>query len=877
MTRDPMHEDGKHGYLLYSQFPYGESQMMHQRAILRAISLALVLWIAPAWAGSGQSPLAERDRQQGDLWWLAQDGQAAGDIVLLGAAAESELVTNAADWIVGFVERSAHAQLPVRKGVPVAKGLHLVAIVGDPPRMGLPSLAAPGQPTPEVGPQGFVIQRFSTPEQGRLLVCWAPTTLGCRYGLIEVLRSLRTEGRSVGTDLVRAVDRPQFPLRICYVNFAEHLQNAFNPNLLFDTPVNRWSRTDWERFIDMISAYRYNIFEFWLVPTLFSPEALQGGKVQRNFAETINYVIAYAKRRGVAVHPIQAVNTVGSKWHFHCPNAPKERAEIVALWDHWSRAMKGNEYIGFFPGDPGGCTKNGCTAETYIDLCLELAKVVRQNNPNVKIEVGTWGEPFGGWGVPLWTGKPERTERSMRYFLGKLPAFPEETFTSINQGFSPDCDPISHGGDGRPYAKQAAKIVPVLTWDYSVTEGEGTVSPRCRVRRMLDQRRKEMELGCYSGGICYTMAPQLQCLSIFCSAESWWDPTRKPEAVLADFGRLTFGDGLASIGPLLEEFEVVPDWGYYPPFPYSPQRLEASMAKLQPLLEKIGPQAQPRLPLASTMADYRKSLAFFAGLFRKLSQVALIVDEMNAAARATGKVPADHKDLVSLDEVMEILAEPGDLPHRERLRETAMRLRQLDVQGLTKQYWETVYGIYGVIPHPVDPRAEGATTVLFSRFHCDLAIEHPYKASALEKPLRATGKPFVLLPVGRPRGIRGWKMTGWTASGNDNGEVWRASFEEPGILAQEAFQDQGYRWLVVRLTEGPKGGRKTIAVNGRVIGEFVRTGPAVEVKKEWWVTRCYAIPEGLLKNGPIEIRFTEPGIAIAAVALAAERIADSEQ
>ena len=135
--------------------------------------------------------------------------------------------------------------------------------------------------------------------------------------------------------------------------------------------------------------------------------------------------------------------------------------------------------------------RNGCTDETYVDLCLELSKIVRRNNPGVKIEVGTWGEPMGGWGVPLWTGTPDRAAKAMRNFLRRLPEFPEGTFTSINLGFSPDCLPNTHGGDGRPYAREAARICPVLTWDYSVTEGEGTVSPRCRVRRMFDRRREE--------------------------------------------------------------------------------------------------------------------------------------------------------------------------------------------------------------------------------------------------------------------------------------------------------------------------------------------------------------------------------------------------
>ena len=145
----------------------------------------------------------------------------------------------------------------------------------------------------------------------------------------------------------------------------------------------------------------------------------------------------------------------------------------------------------------------------------------------------------------------------------------------------------------------------------------------------------------------------------------------------------------------------------------------------------------------------------------------------------------------------------------------------------------------------------------------------------MEKPLRATGSPFVVVRLGSVP-TTGWRLSGWTIHGEDGGEAWSASFDDPGIVARDDFQDRGYRWLVVRLTEGPKGGRKTIAVNGRVVGEFVRTGPPATEKKEWWVTRSYRIPTGLLKNGRIEIRFTDPGIAVAAVALAAERVPDSE-
>ncbi len=850
--------------------------MQNPRPRIGFLVLLLSLWMvsSPAVSAEIWPQGLERLRQKAAApLRLVDQRRADADIVLLD---QSELLLNAAEWIVDFARRSSGASLPIggRERLKPGRG-HIVAIVGDADPLGQ-RLAAAGllHPEPRVGPQGFVIERLRDPQSGELLVCWSPAPLGCRYGLIEILRSLTGEGQSVETPLGHVVERPQFPMRICYVNFAEHLQNAFNPNVLFDVPMNRWTPADWERFIDMVSAFRYNLFEFWLAPTLFSPEALHGGKIQRQFVETINRVIAYGKRRGVAVHPI-AANTVGRNWQVLCPHDPQERAELFALWDYWSRAMRGNEYMGIFPGDPGGCCRNGCTAETFVDLCLELSKVLRKNNPGVKIEVASWGEPFAGWGVPLWTGNRQRAERSMRYFLSKLPAFPPGMFASINQGFSPDCSPTSHGGDGRPFAREAAKTRPVLTWDYSVTEGEGTVSPRCRVRRMFQQRRAEWEQGCYSGGICYSMAPKLNCLSIFCCAEAYWNPSLEPAGVLADFGRLVFGQERAAIGPLMEEFEVIPDWGYYAPFPYSPQRLQKSMARLLPMLEGVGPESKSRLPLAPTMAEYRKSLCYYADLFQRLASVAIDLEQARKLAKASGRIPAHRRDWLYLDELEEILAVPGDFPQRAALRKLVDRLRQADVAALRKQYAATVYGIYDSgIPSPVDPRSSDATNNLFNLFHCNLVL--PVGPSVLKPSLRATGKPYLWIGLGHVVGERDWTLSGWDAQGDENGVTWRASFDQPGLLSRDDFQDQGYRWLVVRLTEGPAGGRKTVALNGRVVGRFVRTGPTVAVKKEWFVTRSYRIPDGLLHSGKLEIRFTDPGIAISEVALSAEPVADSE-
>jgi len=683
--------------------------------LFTAISL-MVSWTALAGDTDTRPSGLERTREKADKpFVLASNGQSPAKLVIL---ADSELVTNAADWLNQYMHQVAGTTLeriPVDQMLP--GGRYLVAAVGEQNAIALQPVALRSlHIEPLVGPQGFVIQRLSDPDNRQLLVCWSPSELGCRYGLIEILRSLKVEGRTVHTNIGRIIDHPQFPMRICYLNFAEHLQNAYNPNVLFDVPNNRWSRREWERFIDMISAYRYNVFEFWLVPTLFSPEASSGGGIQTEFAETMNYIIAYAKRRGVRVHPIVTINCVGRDWHYHCPKDPREHDELVALWDYWSRALKGNDMFGFFPGDPGGCTRNGCTPETYIDLCLELATVVRKNNPAAAIEVGTWGEPFAGWGVKLWTGNENRATRAMEYFLARLPAFPPGTFTSINLGFSPDGLP-TYGGDARPYARRAAQTRPVLTWDYSVTEGEGTVIPHCRVRRILARRREELAAGCYSGGICYTMAPKLNSLSLFCCAEAYWNPALEAESILADYGRFVFGGQGEAIGPLLEEFEVIPDWGYYPPFPYTPQRLERNMAKLSALLERCDPDNAPRLPLLPTLAEYRGSLRFFADLFNKLGSVAAAMEEATELLKQAQIISVDHQGVVSLNEMEALCNKNADFSGKAGVVEIERQVRQLDVPSLRKAYWKTVYGIYDAIPSPSDPRAERATDVLLKRFH----------------------------------------------------------------------------------------------------------------------------------------------------------------
>ena len=274
----------------------------------------------------------------------------------------------------------------------------------------------------------------------------------------------------------------------------------------------------------------------------------------------------------------------------------------------------------------------------------------------------------------------------------------------------------------------------------------------------------------------------------------------------------------------MEEFEVIPDWGYYAPFPYSPERLQQSMARLLPMLESVDPQSKPRLPLAPTMAEYRKSLSYYADLFERLASMASALERASKLAKDSGRMTAKSGDLLSLVELEDLLATAGDFPQRAALQKLVDGIKKADVAALRKGYASTVYGIYDAgIPAPVDPRRSDATNNLFNHFHGQLAM--PPAPSVIKPALRATGKPYLWIGLGQVLGERGWTLDGWTPRNDEEGVAWRASFDQPGTLRRDDFQDQGYRWLIVRLTEGPAGGRKTVALNGQVIGQFVAHRP----------------------------------------------------
>ncbi|MFA5206343.1 MAG: hypothetical protein WC708_18250 [Lentisphaeria bacterium] len=465
--------------------------------------------------------------------------------------------------------------------------------------------------------------------------------------------------------------------RIYYNNFASHLLNAYNPNMFYPELPHRWSDADWRRCLDMLAEFGFTSFQYWLEPRLFCREGLDSA-VGREFARQLDVITEHAHRRDLRVHCICALATTGGNWHTLCPNVPAEWNEICFLWDAWSKRFAAQDVFGIFPGDPGACSRNGCTALTYIDKSIEIAHLIRRNSPHATVEFNTWGPPFFGWGNvkgpegwqgefvaqyqhTAWDFDRGRAEEAMRHLVKRLPDFPPDTIISQNMGFNSDCNPVGDQ-DARPWVREIAKTNPVYTWDFSLTEGENNVVPHWRFDRLFQRRREEREVGAYSGGICFTMTPLLNPLSLYLSAQSFLRPDAQPETVAAEFCVRLYGPDGAKLVPYLKLFEVVKDWGNYIDILLSRDEYHLRLQELVKLLHELRPALREDAVLHPRPAAWHAELLFFAELCRDLS---------------------------------------GPAP---------------DYPALRQSYWNRVYAIYDRLPVHVDPRPHQATDNLIAAF-----------------------------------------------------------------------------------------------------------------------------------------------------------------
>ena len=432
--------------------------------------------------------------------------------------------------------------------------------------------------------------------------------------------------------------QPAFTHRSYYINLLEHVQNNWNVNLIYPEAPNQWTTSGWRAFLTMIKAFGYTCFEYSLPPSLFDRPALQGGGKYARFSRTMNEVTGMAHELGLKTVCQFCCNAVGPRWHYLCPNIPKDREEIRMLYRHWMRELKGTDIAYIHPGDIGGCNLNGCTHETFVDLSLEITEIIKRESPSTCVQVGTWGNPFCGWGsdadnLPGWDcswltlieqgyyekygnrdfhGTPERAKAAMEYFINRLPQFPEDTMVAINWHFN-------DGGDAKVYVREIAKIRSIVSWQYYATEGEGWVHPCWRLPIIAYVRQRDRKSGPYIGGLCYTMSPRLNLLNMYAGARYFIDPDADPVAISCEFCGHVFGKEYAIIGELFKAFEQPPDLVYDKEKPLNDKM--AWRAKFKQMIDCLqnAHTSQCDLPLIVDPETYRKDLLWFAQRYYEMT------------------------------------------------------------------------------------------------------------------------------------------------------------------------------------------------------------------------------------------------------------------
>jgi len=479
-------------------------------------------------------------------------------------------------------------------------------------------------------------------------------------------------------------------MRISYYNnFASHLLNAYNPNMLYPELRDRWTDEQWFQCLDMVSSFGYTAFEFWLEPRLFCRQGLEEA-YGIAFTDQMRRIIDYAHTRNLQVTMLCSLATVGSDWRTLCPNIDDEWEELNYLWRSWLGRLESVDVVAIFPGDPGACSRNGCTAETYIDRSRDIAELAATRPRPFEVEFHTWGPPYFGWGLAdnpgeltgafsdlrgaaAWRFDLDRSNRSMEHLIAQLPNFPPNTSVGINLGFNPDGNP---GGDddARKWISEiAAQGRTVYSWDFSLTEGENAITPHWRFERLFSRRREERDTGAFSGGICFTMTPWVNQLSFYESARSFVEPDADPFLIASEFFSSAFDLGSADaseVARLYRGFEIIDDWGYYSGDPPSAERIHQNMRRLCEILRDVrlaasdGAAATRRneLCLFPDAETYRQELLFYAELYRDLS------------------APSP------------------------------------DYDALAKRFWQRVYAIYDELPEHVDPRPHRATDRFVARF-----------------------------------------------------------------------------------------------------------------------------------------------------------------
>ncbi len=644
------------------------------------------------------------------------------DFSLVVSDPKDEILSTAAEDIAGYVEKRWGTRPAIVFHTGDANG-NLIVLASRASLGRLPKVFA--EATSEdrgLANQAFVIQRVELPQHRTALLCLGGTSIGARYATVEILRRMSYDRQQAVLRLDHMRDEPYSTWRAIYINDSAHQANNYDPNLVYPVDTYRWPLDKWKRYIDQMAFFRYNVLQIWLVPQMFSPKALKGGGVYGYVRDTLRAVADYAGPRGIQLCLTNGINVSTDAgtlldtlpvykdmpvYRYLSPNKPREKKLMLELWDHWSKSLPEVTIWQLFPGDPGGCHEQGCGPDTYVDLALEIARIIKKNNPKAVIDFCPW--QFFGWG-PTWPTQMRtdtaRIDRGYRYLTSKVDSFPPGTIFSPNLNDFTSAPPIRDAGRGGNTVEYIDAIHEkghlIHTWTYFVTEGEGWLNHHDKVANIIHQRDIEARYP-IAGGICYTMTPALNILNQFACSETFWNPHVTGQQIMQRYSEGTFGTDEKKLIDIFPSFDIGPTVGYT--FAKAPEwkpdyiQIHAQMEHNQAVLNSLTFSRPTRFDLIESAQDYRNQLLYFADLYEQNSSLG----ESVARARALVKQSPEFRNMPD-NEIGMAQAEQALRGERgaskDQLEAAIRQVQAFDVPAMKARYRARHYQIF--LDYPTD-------------------------------------------------------------------------------------------------------------------------------------------------------------------------------